>query len=292
MLQGGKLEMFNLALRNVKNFFRQKSAVIFSLLSVLIIIALFALFLGQNLTDSIQNEAQIENAKIIMNSWVMAGIVAVTCVTAPLGALAIMISDKNKKIIKDLKAAPIKTSAIAAGYFLNCLLIGFIMSSIALIVGEVYLVIIGAPVLTFVQILKILGIMVISLLASGSFAFFIASLIQNDSAYAAVNTIIGTLIGFLMGIYVPIGVFGKGVQWAIMGFPLSHSAVLLRQVFTDIPIKDVVSESFSGQLKNEIGVTYDFGNGIFPVWGHILILLLTAVLFFGLSVLVLSKKKK
>jgi len=47
--------MFNLAVRNLKIFFRQKSTVFFSLLGVFVIIGLYVLFLVNQIVQSIYN---------------------------------------------------------------------------------------------------------------------------------------------------------------------------------------------------------------------------------------------
>ena len=65
--------MFNLAVRNLKIFFRQKSAVFFSLLSVFIIIGLYVLFLGDVWTDYFPEG--LSEAENLMNNWIIAGIV-------------------------------------------------------------------------------------------------------------------------------------------------------------------------------------------------------------------------
>lgn len=57
--------MLTFAQRNLKLFFRDKSAVFFSLLAVFIIIGLYALFLGDVWTDSLSDLA---NARQLMDS--------------------------------------------------------------------------------------------------------------------------------------------------------------------------------------------------------------------------------
>ena len=56
--------MLAFANRNLKVFFRDKTAVFFSLLAVFIVLGLYVLFLGDAWADSLQN---IKEAKQIMN---------------------------------------------------------------------------------------------------------------------------------------------------------------------------------------------------------------------------------
>ena len=59
--------MLNMAKRNIKVFFRDRSSVFFSLLAVFIIIALYAVFLGDTITSGNENVPGIDN---LVNSWV------------------------------------------------------------------------------------------------------------------------------------------------------------------------------------------------------------------------------
>ena len=91
--------------RNLKVFFRDKTAVFFSLLAVFIVLGLYILFLGDVWTDSFSN---IKEAKELMNCWIIAGLIGVTSVTANMGAFGIMVEDKSKNKMKDFTVSPMK----------------------------------------------------------------------------------------------------------------------------------------------------------------------------------------
>ena len=79
--------------RNLLIFFRQKSSVFFSLLGVFIIIGLYALFLGDLMVKGMTG---LKGSRFLMDSWIIAGILAVTPVTTSLGAMATMVEDKKQ----------------------------------------------------------------------------------------------------------------------------------------------------------------------------------------------------
>ena len=91
--------MINFMKRNLLVFFKDKASVFFSLLSVFIIIGMYALFLGDVWTSGMQD---ITGARNIMDCWIVAGLIAVTSVTTTMGAFGTMVEDKSKKIIKDI----------------------------------------------------------------------------------------------------------------------------------------------------------------------------------------------
>ena len=150
--------MIAFAKRNMKIFFRDKSAVFFSLLGVFIIIGLYALFLDDVWS---QNLTQIPNARTLMDSWIMAGLIAVTSVTTTMGAFEIMVEDKKKKIIKDFYSAPIKRSKLVGGYIISSCLIGIIMSFVAAILAQLYLLSGGGDWLSLSVIAKCTGLIFI-----------------------------------------------------------------------------------------------------------------------------------
>lgn len=101
--------------RNLKIYFKDKGAVFFSLLGVAIIFCLFIFFIGDSITEGLDF---LDNADYVMNSWVVAGMLASSAITTSMGAYAVMVNDKEKKCIKDFYSSPLKRSSVTAGYML------------------------------------------------------------------------------------------------------------------------------------------------------------------------------
>jgi multidrug/hemolysin transport system permease protein len=284
--------MINFALRNLKVYFRDKSAVFFSLLAVFIIIGLYVLFLGD---VWVENFAEIGNARYLMDSWIMAGLLAVTSVTTTMGTLGIMVVDKSNKIIKDFHSSPISKTGLVGGYILSSFIIGVIMTMVALVLAELYILANGGALLSGLELIKILALTLLASFASTAIVFFVVSFFVSQSAYSTASTIIGTLIGFLTGIYLPIGQLPEGMQYAVKIFPISHAAALYRQVFMARPIQEAFAQAPVEQLNEfelMMGVTFRFGGHVITPLESVLILGATAVLFYGLAVLRMSWKKR
>jgi multidrug/hemolysin transport system permease protein len=94
--------------RNLLLFFRDKSAVFFSLLSVIIIVGLYALFLGDVMEQSLQAALGFESDKIavVIASITLAGMIAVTSVTSCLGALEVGMCFRQRKSKKRFPNEP------------------------------------------------------------------------------------------------------------------------------------------------------------------------------------------
>ncbi len=232
--------IMTLVWRNLLVFFRDRSAVFFSFLSVLIIIGLYALFLADTQAQSLKSlVGDISGIRFLVDSWIMAGLLAVNTVTVSLGALAVMVKDQDKKVLRDFMVAPLKRSNIVLSYILSSFIIGSVVSIVGLVVMEVYIYYSGGQLLAFEALLKVLALVLLCVLSSTALMFLITSYIRSISAFSTLSTIIGTMIGFLAGIYVPIGVMPQAVQNLIKVVPTAHAAAILRQIFMEEPLRIV-----------------------------------------------------
>lgn len=283
--------MTSLIRRHLLLFFRDRTALFFSFLAVFIILGLYVLFLG----DVMVRNLEVAGGVVLMNSWVMAGILAITPVTASLGALGVMVEDRSSNRWKDLQAAPVKRSELAGGYLIGAMLIAFLMSILVLILAEVYLVASGGKALSPYAFVQMIGIILLTVMSACAMLFWIASFLQSQNAFSTISTIIGTLIGFLTGIYIPIGSLPDAVQSVIKWFPISHAAALARQVMTE----DAMSVSFADappdavrQFKLDFGILYQIGDSPVSPSMSILFLAITGLAFFGLSLLRFKRKRQ
>lgn len=284
--------MNGFAKRNLLLFFRDKSAVFFSLLAVFIIIGLYALFLGDVWASEFK---EIANIRFLMDSWIMAGLLAVTSVTTTMGAFGTLVSDREKKIIKDFNSSPVSRRSIAGGYVISAFLIGCIMSVVALVLVEIYIVASGGNLLPAVAFVKVFALILVCTLANTAIVFLVVSFFKSNNAFATASTVIGTLIGFMTGIYVPIGSLPDAVQFLIKVFPVSHAVSIFRQVIMEVPL----TEAFAGvptetviEFEKMMGVAYYFSDYKVPAWISILILIVTTVICFGLALWNMTRKKK
>lgn len=284
------------AIRNLKLYFRDKGAVFFSIFAVLITFGLYVLFLGNVYAENIvENGIAVKSANEIMDNWVMAGIVEEVSVTVSHGVLGIIIEDKARRIIKDFYVSPVKNSALTGGYIISAFAVSVFMSAVTFVLAQGYILLNGGAVIAAVKLPKIFGVIFLVNFASTSMMSFLVSIFKSQQAYSSASSIIGTLLGFAMGIYLPIGMYPPIVQWIIKCFPISHGAVLLRQLMMETLMEDVFSE-MPGQVVEGIceffGVTYYFGDVKVTPLISVCILLVTGVVFMGLACMNLGKKQK
>ena len=282
--------IWTLALRQLKLYFRDKVSVFFSLLSVMIIIGLYVLFLGD-----IVSSGQGQDYRTMMDQWIMSGVIAVGGFTTTLGAFGILVDDKTKKIDRDFIVAPIKPTVRVLAYLLSALIIGTLMSLVTLVFAQIYILVYGGPLLTLLELVMVFALIILNVLTSSSIVFLLIIFIKTATTFSTVSTIVGTIIGFVMGIYVPIGNLPGAVQTVIKFFPTSHAAVLFRTVMMERSLDQVFLDAPSGErasVEALLGVRYFVNGQVMPLYAHILILAGTMIIFFSAAVLVLRYKKQ
>ncbi|ERJ13542.1 ABC transporter permease [Haloplasma contractile] len=281
--------------RNLNVYLRDRTAIFFSFLSVIIIIGLYALFLGDLQVSIIKSIAgDLEGIEWLVNGWIMAGILTVNTVNITMAALGVMITDVETNASKDFISSPIKRGQVILGYIGAAWILGIVMTLAAFFVVQFFIVFNGGEFLSFIATLKVIGVVIVSVISFSSMLFFSATFIRSSKAYGTFNSILGTLIGFLAGVYIPLGQFPDTVQKVVTVFPVSYSAAMMRQIFIEKPINKVFKHAPAGTMqeyKEFNGISLVFNDYEFSWWLMIGILIALAFLFYLLSVLRLMKNK-
>ena len=117
---------------------------------------------------------------------------------------------------------------MVGGYIISALVVGFIMCLSTLIASNLFLVVSGEAMLSVSKMITASGVVILAVLASASMVLLLVSFFKTSNAFAAASTVVGTLLGFLAGIYIPIGSLPDYLQTIVKLFPVSHSAALFQ----------------------------------------------------------------
>ncbi len=283
--------MIKLISRNIKLYFRNRTAVFFSLLSVLIVIILYVLFLSniqvESVNEQLNGTISEKDISYLINSWVLAGLLSITTVTSTLGALGFMVNDREKKIVMDFKSAPLKISTYPIAGVVSAMIVGILISVIAFMVYGLYIYIDTGYYFSLIIILKTLGLVFISTFMSAALMGLLVSFFSTNSAFSSASLLIGTTIGFVNGLYIPVGQLSNIIQKSLNLLPFAHIASLFRQTL----MKDSIALSFAGaplsainNYKEDFGVILKWGetniNFNFSITFIILVFLVSLALFF------------
>ena len=276
-------------------FFRDKANVFFSLLAVLIIIGLYVLFLGNMMERDLQAQlgSQSDKAGVVMACIILAGMAAVTSVTSGMGAIGICVADKQGAA-KDFHTSPVSRGKITFSYIIGTGAVGFIMTGAALALSLAYIAYNGGWIPSAPQdIARLLFAAALSVLCGNALVFFISIFIKSQNAFSALSTVVGTLIGFLMGIYIPVGSLPESVQWAVKCFPMTHAASMFKQVLADGELAALFShappEALDG-FRKSFGVVLSYGGFTGGYWFSAAVLAASTAVFYALSLIFMRKK--
>ncbi|MBO9577590.1 MAG: ABC transporter permease [Microbacteriaceae bacterium] len=274
--------------RNLRLYFRDPLNVFFSLLGALIVFLLYALFLGNIQVASIADSAPgADPAKAggFVDAWMFGGIVALSTMSTPLGALSVFVDDAASGRFRDFLVAPIRHGQLVLGYLLSAFAIGVVMTLIVLAVALLYLRLVSGVVLAPGHVLAAIGWIGLSTAGFAALWAFLVSFLRTTGAFAAVSTIVGTVAGFVAGAYIAVGLFPETVRNAVSALPFAQSAMLLRQEFTAEPLSALVggnAQAIEG-LDAFYGITLSVGDWSVPAWFAAGLLGLIAVVFAALA---------
>ena len=272
--------MLSLVSRHSKVFRRERTTVFFSLLSVLIVILLYALFLQKTQLDAISQMVTVTtDIKSMVNEWMVARLLSILAITTTLGAFGIYVQDLETKRAEDFLTMPISRGNLLISFVINAFIIGSVFSILALI---------GDKWIEFPMMLKMVGVLLLAVTLASSFNLVCTLLVESQTAFSTLSTIIGTVIGFLCGVYVPMGALPEYVQKFMVYFPLSHPTVMLRNLL----MNDSLGKVFAGapiakeEYMSMYGVTHEWYHHLLSQGTHIVFILGASILFCIFSILV------
>jgi multidrug/hemolysin transport system permease protein len=203
-----------------------------------------------------------------------------------------MVNDRSTGVVDDFMSSPTKPMMFTLGYILSTFLIGLLMSLAVMAIALAYLFSMGA-VIPAENILLAVGVLFPSVLSASAIMFFLASFIKTEAAYGGFNTIIGTMMGFVTGTYIPVGILPGSVQNVVGSLPASHAAMILRDLFGG----DNINTMFSGdavaanEFRDLMGFNLYVGGFRIEPWMGIAAMLITAVVFFVLGTYNIHRKR-
>lgn len=259
--------MFSIIKRNLRYQTRDRVAFFLSFLSVIILIVIYKAFLGQFQIDAIKEATganTVSQSGIDMvNFWLITGLTVVVSITSALSGFGVMVDDQENDKISDFRLSGIGSTKLMLAYSISSLIMSFVVTMISLLAGIAIFV--GYSALGNFNInewLRLGGIVFLSVLFSVMFTLPIVSFLKSRSGFSTVSTIIGTLVGFLSGVYIQVGNVSGFMAKVMLAFPMIHEGSLLKRIL----MRSNETDFFSGAPAN-IQESYNQTYGIKLLWG-------------------------
>ena len=226
--------------RNLLLFFKDKQSIIFSLLTSMIVLALYLLFLKDtfvNAMDSAINQFPSLSSLIdkndkdmFANLILLTGILGSAMITVPYNCLITLVKDRENKVDYDILATPLKRGQIIFSYFISAALSSVILTSMILAIGLGVIGMQGDIYLGIGEILKAFCVVALGSISATSIFMIVVLFFKSVSASGAFFGMLSAASGFIIGAYIPISQFSENIQTVCNIFPASQITIVLRNV--------------------------------------------------------------
>ncbi len=276
-----------LTIRAMRMFFRDRGSVIASLLSVLIVLVLYVTILRSSIISGFDSES---GASVLVDSWLIGGLMSMIPISSSIAAMGLVVRDRSTGVLDDFKSSPVSSMSITAGYVVSAFVIGILLSFVFLLITASYMFATGFG-FSAVAMGQAMALMVPSVFSSCTIIFFFTSLLRTRASFNGFAMLVNVLIGFMTGTFIPIGHFSSGVQSSFNLFPMNHSAAMYRDILGTPVLNNTFAATGDIQEYRELlGFDIYIGDWMATPEFGVFYLILSGVLFFVLTVLIMRKR--
>lgn len=293
------IEYLNLTQRNVKLYFSDKAMFFSSLISPIILLVLYTLFLGkvfkQTFTSTIPKGISISSELIssLVSGQILASLIAVTCVTVAFSTNLIMIKDKSSGVINDINSSPVLKSTLSLSYFSASFISTLIVGFMTLLLGLLYTYTQGWFYSSGDVANLIFDVVLLSLFGC-SLSSIINFSLKTEGQATAVNVIMSSGYGFICGAYIPLSSLSSEMQRIFSFLPGTYGTALVKDHALSSPLNHFksqgVSVEFIDELKKYLDINLTFFNS--SVSQISMYVIMTVSIFLFILVFILQNKLK
>lgn len=231
--------------RNIRVFFKDKGLVFTSLISPLVILILYILFLHGVMRDSVLSGlGGFELDDVLINGFVagyeVSSILAVSGVTVAFVANITMVDDRLSGARNDFLITPVNRAALVLGYYLATAAVTIAICYAAMFAGFIYIAALGWKIAAADVFCTMVDVLLTCLFGT-ALSSVVCTFLRSRGAITAVSTIVSFSYGFICGAYYPISQFADGMANTVMCLPGTYFTGLLHnhlmgaygQVFLD-----------------------------------------------------------
>ncbi|MBQ8532955.1 MAG: ABC transporter permease [Clostridia bacterium] len=285
--------MKTLIKRNTKLFFKDKGMFFTSLITPLILLVLYATFLGnvyeQSFTSALPDTLNIPQKLIdgCVGGQLISSILAVSCVTVAFCSNMLMVQDKANGSIKDFTVSPIKPSKLALGYYFSTLISTLIICLAATAVCLCYVAAVCWYLSAGDVLLLILDVFLLVMFGT-ALSSIINFFLSTQGQISAVGTVISSGYGFICGAYMPISQFSETLQKIISFLPGTYGTSLVRNhamrgVFAEMSAQGFPKEVIEA-IKDSIDCNLYFLDNKVGIYAMYIVLVLSVAVLIAVYI--------
>jgi len=241
--------------RNVLLFFKDWQSILFSLLTSIIVLVLYLLFLKGTFVSAIQSAMEQypglasmvpqKDIDMFANLFLLSGILGSAMISVPFSCITVLVKDRANKVDYDILATPMKREQIILAYFISAVLTSILLNSIILAVGLIGIRMQGNMYLNISQVVKAFSVVALGSISASAIFMIVVLFFKTVSACEAFFGILSAASGFVIGAYIPISQFSNEVQTVCNLFPASQITIMLRNILLN-GLLDHINTSLQG----------------------------------------------
>ncbi|MBP5466331.1 MAG: ABC transporter permease [Clostridia bacterium] len=294
------MKSFSLMLkRNVVMFFKDKMTFFVSLITPMILLVLYATFLGNVYKNSLVTSLPvgITISEGVINGFVggqlFSSLLAVSCITVSFNSNMLSVQDKINGALTDFNMTPLNKGKLSLSYFFASVFSTLIVCFFATLACCIYIALIGWY-MTFADILLIFADVIILVIFGTALSSVINIFLTTQGQISAVGSIVSSCYGFISGAYMPLSQLGSGFRAAVMFLPGTYGTSVLRNaalggVIGEIAKEGVPDIAITGIRDSVDCNLYFFGTSVSV--GAMYAVLLSATVIFVCAYVALNKAR-
>ena len=226
--------------RNLLLFFKDWQSILFSLLTSIIVLVLYLLFLKGTFVRAMQSAMEQypglasmvseKDIDMFANLLLLTGILGSAMISVPFSCITTLVRDRANKVDYDILATPMKRGQIIFAYFVSAVLSSTLLTGIILTIGLVGIRMQGNIYMNASQVVKAFSIVALGSISASAIFMIIVLFFKTFSACEAFFGILSAASGFVIGAYIPISQFSNEVQTVCNLFPASQITIMLRNI--------------------------------------------------------------
>ena len=226
--------------RNVLLFFKDWQSILFSLLTSIIVLVLYLLFLKGTFVSAIQRAMEQypglasmvlqKDIDMFANLFLLSGILGSAMISVPFSCITVLVKDRANKVDYDILSTPLKREQIIFAYFVSAVLTSTLLTDIILAVGLIGIRMQGNMYLNISQVVKAFSVVALGSISASAIFMIVVLFFKTVRACEAFFGILSAASGFVIGAYIPISQFSNEVQTVCNLFPASQITIMLRNI--------------------------------------------------------------
>lgn len=280
--------------RHLKLFIKKPGNIFLSLLSSVVILSLYFLFIRDFTIKAVSDYGFISNINdLFVDRLMVSGLLIVIGATSVLSIVSIFINDKCNGILKDFYITSVSKENIIYTYIIASIIVSTLLTLFVYFLTELFFYV-YYDYFSITEIINSCQIIIISNIIASNIIFIIAIFIKNITSFSTFETLYGVIIGFFTGVYIPIGYYPRIIQNIFFFFPLTQTTSLLRQINTNkitTHILNTYPKELHDVLYQTFGIHLTFNKLAITLTNQFMIISITIVLLQLITLILIRHKR-